>query len=75
MIPTRKRRRLTKLERVLLHRWAKGHCRICGEPIAIRAFHADHIVPFSLTGRTVLSELQATCPKCNLKKGASYDKL
>ena len=65
-----KRRRPSKLERVLLHRRANGRCVICGTPIAIREFHADHIIPFSVTGRTVLSELQATCPQCNLKKGA-----
>lgn len=67
-----KRRRPSKLERVLLFRRANGRCALCGKPIHIRQFHADHIIPFSVTGRTVLSELQATCAKCNLDKGVKY---
>jgi 5-methylcytosine-specific restriction endonuclease McrA len=69
-----KRRRPSKLERVLIYRRAKGCCALCGKPIPIRQFHADHIIPFSVTGRTVLSELQATCAECNLNKGVKYAK-
>jgi len=57
---------------VLIYRRTNGLCAICGSPIDIREFHADHTIPFSVSGRTVLSELQATCARCNLKKGANY---
>ncbi len=32
-------------------------------------WHADHIVPYSRSGRTNVHEMQALCPVCNLKKG------
>ena len=32
-------------------------------------FHADHIIPFSRSGKTILKNGWALCPKCNLKKG------
>jgi 5-methylcytosine-specific restriction endonuclease McrA len=66
------RRRLTKLERVLLFRREDGFCGICGEPVPFQGFHADHVKPFRLTGRTVRAELQPACPRCNLIKGAKY---
>lgn len=69
-----KRRRLTKLERVLLFRRTDGLCPICGAEMVIRRFHADHVIPFRDTGRTVLSEMQATCPRCNLRKGTKHGK-
>lgn len=31
--------------------------------------HIDHIVPFSLGGKTTFENLQATCQDCNLGKG------
>ena len=64
-----KRRRLRKIERVLLFRRADGFCQICGGLLSFDNFHADHKIPFVVTGRTVASEMQAACPKCNLKKG------
>jgi len=35
-----------------------------------RSFHADHVKPFSKGGETDISNGQALCPTCNLKKGA-----
>lgn len=46
-----------------------GKCSICGTPIS-ESFHIDHKFPYSLGGETVRENLQATCIKCNLKKGA-----
>ncbi len=35
-------------------------------------FHADHIVPYSSGGRTVVNNGQVLCPSCNLKKSDSH---
>ena len=44
------------------------HCPRCGKPLSCD-FHADHVTAYSKGGRTNLYEMQALCPKCNLKKG------
>ncbi len=46
-----------------------GKCSNCGARLD-RGFHADHKVPFSKRGKTVLSNGQALCARCNLAKGA-----
>ncbi len=46
-----------------------GKCAICGERLNAN-WHADHIIPFSKGGSTDVTNGQALCPKCNLKKGA-----
>jgi 5-methylcytosine-specific restriction endonuclease McrA len=35
-------------------------------------FHADHIYPHSLGGKSILKNCQALCPACNLKKSNHY---
>lgn len=47
---------------------------MCGRRIDADDWHADHIVPYCLTKRTVIHEMQALCPPCNLRKGASVFK-
>ena len=42
-------------------------CQICGNKLNGK-FHADHIVPYSKGGRTILKNAQALCENCNLKK-------
>jgi len=34
-------------------------------------FHADHILPWSASGKTTVSNGQLLCPNCNLKKGVA----
>jgi len=63
------RRLRSKRKRVLLWLAAKGRCPECGESLP-PDFHADHVIPWSKTGRTNVHEMQALCPACNLKKGA-----
>lgn len=43
-------------------------CQICGKNLKGN-FHADHVIPYSKKGKTVLKNGQALCAKCNLKKG------
>lgn len=53
-----------------------GHiCMKCGEHIDEGGpFHVDHIKPISKGGdEWDLSNLELSCPKCNLSKGAKYE--
>ena len=45
-----------------------GLCSSCKKKLS-KGFHADHVIPHSLGGRTITSNGQALCPKCNIKKG------
>ncbi|MEN6401473.1 MAG: HNH endonuclease [Armatimonadia bacterium] len=42
-------------------------CALCGQEIMER-FECDHVVPFSLGGKTTTSELQALCIACHQLK-------
>lgn len=45
-------------------------CQICGKYMPDEVgLHVDHIVPIKRGGKTVESNLQVLCDKCNLKKG------
>ena len=48
-------------------------CRVCGASPANDpkvTLHVDHIIPVSMGGNSVLSNLQTLCSKCNYGKGA-----
>jgi hypothetical protein len=49
-------------------------CQQCGLEGVAADFHADHIVPVSKEGLTVLENLQTLCSDCNLRKGGKYEK-
>lgn len=44
-----------------------GICQICGNPLQ-KDWQADHIIPYSKNGKTVISNGQAVCSSCNRKK-------
>tara|TARA_B100001057_G_scaffold319492_1_gene319745 strand:+ start:360 stop:560 length:201 start_codon:yes stop_codon:yes gene_type:complete len=46
---------------------SKGKCVNCKCELN-KNFHADHIIPFSKNGKTILANGQALCPRCNIKK-------
>lgn len=48
-----------------------GRCALCGLPLTDN-WEADHIIPWSLGGKTVVENGQPTCVICNRKKGASF---
>lgn len=56
--------------RAALYAASGGKCAICREDLP-PDWHADHVVPYVLSGTTNVHEMQALCPSCNAKKGAS----
>lgn len=68
------RRLFSKRQRMILALVSGGRCTNCGERLEAR-FHADHKVPFSKSGRTVLLNGQALCARCNLRKGSKMQRL
>lgn len=61
------KRNYSNSEKAYIYRLAKGKCQICKCNLP-REWHADHIIPYSKGGITGLSNAQALCPTCNLKK-------
>lgn len=62
----------SKKLRSLLYYSQDGKCAICGRDLP-DDWHADHIVPWVVSQRTNVHEMQALCPRCNLQKGAKQD--
>lgn len=45
-------------------------CQLCGNTVKDGAkLHVDHIIPVSKGGKTVMSNLQTLCDRCNIGKG------
>ncbi len=65
------RRLMTKQLREQIARRDNYTCQICGKymPDGV-GLHVDHIVPVAKGGKTVPSNLQVLCSKCNGRKGA-----
>lgn len=52
-----------------------GICMKCGKEVSKDEFHVDHIIPISVGGdEWDLSNLELSCPTCNLKKGAKTER-
>lgn len=51
-----------------------NRCAICSKKLS-KTYHVDHVTPLSRGGTNWPTNLQITCPKCNLQKGAKdpYD--
>ena len=51
-----------------------GVCMKCGVKLLKKDFHVDHIIPLALGGSEWdLSNLELSCAKCNLSKGARLE--
>lgn len=62
----------SKKLRAALYAAHDGKCAVCGELLP-DDWHADHIVPWVVSQRTNVHEMQALCPRCNHQKGANND--
>lgn len=49
-----------------------GICLHCGAEYDIKDMHADHIMPWSLGGKTVPENCQILCKNCNARKSNNY---
>lgn len=58
----------SKAKRTELFLKSDGLCSICKEALPI-SWHSDHKIPWLVCQSTKMSNLQATCPSCNLRKG------
>lgn len=66
-------RSFNRRQRIALWAISGGRCAQCGIELDPSDFHADHILPFSLGGATALSNGQALCVQCNLRKSNSMN--
>ena len=60
-------RTFTAAQRRLLFKLTGGLCARCKKPLTV-GWHADHIVPHSRGGKTEVSNGQALCASCNVRK-------
>lgn len=67
---SKKKRLFNKIERYLLAERSGWKCNLCGCDLRDN-WHADHIIPRSKGGETVMDNGQALCPDCNIKKNNS----
>lgn len=65
-----RRRHFNTKEREVLFIFAGGQCQIC-KNVLTNDWQPDHIIPHSKGGETDVSNGQALCKSCNLKKGSS----
>lgn len=70
-MPTGKSQRTlrSRTDRLLLWEAAGGKCEICGKPIEFEEMECDHVIPWRVSQRTSVFEMQALCANCNRKKG------
>jgi len=67
----KRRRRLSRLERILVYQSTGGICVLCGEPVAFEEMHVHHHdEPFARSGRTLLPELKPAHALCNRRQGS-----
>lgn len=64
-------RRFTSRQRAVLFSMSDGLCVVCGMQLDGADFAADHRTPWSQGGATDLVNGQATCRKCNQRKGTN----
>lgn len=55
-------------ERITTYNKQNGICPLCGKAFKLEEMHADHIIPWSKGGLTVIDNCQMLCTTCNIKK-------
>jgi hypothetical protein len=65
-----KRRKLTPAERREVHNKCRGHCAYCGEELAYKNMHVDHVQPISVCGSDTLDNILPACRSCDHYKSS-----
>ena len=61
-------RRFSATQRQSIYRRDGGRCFYCQTLLPASGWHADHVIPHSRGGRTVIFNGVASCPPCNRAK-------
>lgn len=80
MLTKDERRTFNEADRILIYRMDNGLCQQClaeGKPerearVSWKEYQADHVIPHSKGGKTILENAQVLCRYHNAAKGASY---
>lgn len=64
-------RSFSRTQKLELYMRSNGKCCLCGCQISVDSFEADHIIPWSKGGKTVLTNGQALCRHCNQSKSST----
>lgn len=71
LCPKDQQRSFDESQRQVIYRRDKGICQNCGVKCDWNAWEADHVVPWSRGGKTIVSNGQVLCPNCNSSKSDS----
>ena len=64
-----------RVRRVIFERDG-GFCMKCGKQVDKNDYHVDHIIPISAGGQEWdLENLELSCARCNLSKGAKTEEV
>ncbi|WP_416143618.1 HNH endonuclease family protein [Planococcus koreensis] len=71
-VPKDPKRNYNSVERLLIWRNADMKCenRKCGKTLELNEMHADHKIPHSSGGVTIMENAQCLCSNCNLRKSS-----
>ena len=80
LIEKDQKRAFTELERIIIYRNGKGFCQQClrdkkpenEAKVSWSDYQADHVIPHSKVGKTILTNAELLCRYHNQSKGASF---
>ena len=64
-------RSFSRSQKLELFMQSGGECQRCNCSITVDSFEADHVIPWSKGGKTVISNGQALCKPCNRSKSST----